>query len=112
MNIFKQSSDVTPKELYLLTKSSRGHGMREVVGQKIDVAAWAIYEGVRSETGELSKICAILTPEGEVYATNSRTFTEDFEDIMDMFDGDVHTIQVVERKSKKNRPVLFAEYVE
>ena len=112
MNIFKHSENVTPKELYLLTKSSRGHGMREVVGQKIDVTAWAIYEGVRSESGEISKICSILTPEGEVYATNSRTFTEDFEDIMDMFDGDVHAIQVVERKSKKNRPVLFAEYVE
>ena len=112
MNILKKSENITPKELYLLTKSSKGRGMREVVGQKIDIAAWVIYEDVRSESGELSKICSILTREGEIYATNSRTFTEDFADIVDMFGGDVHAIQVVERKSKKNRPVLFAEYAE
>ena len=112
MNILKNSENITPKELYWLTKSTMGHGMREVVGQKVDIAAWAIYEDVRSEDGELFKICSILTPEGEIYATNSRTFTEDFLDIMDMFNGDVHAIKVVERKSKKNRPVLFAEYVE
>ena len=60
---------------------------------------------------EIVKIMLLLKIQSLSYG-HSGVQIETISRLVDMFNEDIHAVQVVERKSKKNRPVLFAEYAE
>lgn len=113
MNIIKSSPDLTPIDLYKLTMNPNASKMKNAAGQRLEVHSFAVYEDVDKKTGELQQILAIQTPEGEVYATNSPTFIEEFTKMVDFFAGfnmAVDAVKVVNGVSKAGRDFITVVY--
>lgn len=113
MKIIEASKNLTPKEIYNLTMSPATQKMKSVIGQRIEISAWAIYEDVNKKTGEVQEVLSIITPEGETFATNSPTFKEDFSNMFQLFRDmgeEVHTITVTSGTSKAGREFITCTY--
>lgn len=113
MKIINSSENLTAKDIYNLTKSPRSQKMRSAVDSRIEVARWALYEDVDKKTGELHEVLSIETSEGEIFATNSTTFKEDFLDMLDLFRDmgeTVHAITVITGVSKSGREFVTCTY--
>lgn len=113
MKIIEASKELTPKEIYNLTMSPAVQKMKSVVGQRIEISAWAVYEDVNKKTGEVQEVLSIITPEGEIFATNSPTFKEDFSDMHQLFRDmgeEVHAIAVSSGTSKAGREFITCVY--
>jgi hypothetical protein len=112
MEIIKTSKDLTPQEVYFLTMSPTVQKMSDAESQIIEVESWALYEDENSK-GEIQSILAIKTPEGEVFATNSATFKEDFVKMNELFNGmgvTVNAIKVSSGTSKLGRKFITCVY--
>ena len=113
MKIINSSENLTPKEIYFLTMSPKTRKMKEAIGSRIEIGAWAAYEDVNKKTGESQEVLAIMTPEGEIFATNSPTFKEDFFQMQDLFTNmgeTVHSISVISGTSKNGREFIGCAY--
>lgn len=113
MKIINSSENLTPKEIYNLTMSPKTQKMKDAIGSRIEIGAWAAYEDVNKKTGELQEVLAIMTPEGEIFATNSPTFKEDFFQMQDLFSNmgeTVHAISVISGTSKAGREFISCSY--
>lgn len=113
MKITYSSGNLTPKEIYSLTMSPKTQKMKNVIGSRIEISAWATYEDVNKKTGELHEVLAIMTPEGEIFATNSPTFKEDFFQMQALFQDmgeTVHAISVISGISKAGREFISCAY--
>ena len=55
------------------------------------------------ETGEIKEVIAIATPDGELFATISNTFREEFMDMVNYFGSDLGAIKVISGTSKAGR---------
>jgi hypothetical protein len=112
LEIKNSSKELDKKETYFLTKSQASHGMKEVVGQTLDMEVWAIYEET-DQDGQIRTIFSCKTPEGEIYGTNSEAFIKAFYDILDCFDPEeVTSIEVIGGKSKNNRDFITCAFAE
>lgn len=108
MKVIAKSRDLTSKELYDLTLAPSVQKMKDLVGQEIEVKAWAIYEDVNSK-GETQEILSIVSPDGEVFATNSATFKKDFNTMIEFFNGfgeEVNAVNVISGLSKTGREFI------
>jgi hypothetical protein len=118
MNIVKTSGTLTAKEMYALTMSPKVQKMKDAISQRIEITAWVIYTDINSDPkneGKEQTILAILSPEGDVHATNSKTFMEDFQRMLDMFAGcgeAVTAIEVISGTSKAGREFITCAYAE
>lgn len=113
MKIINSSANLTPKEIYSLTMSPKTKKMKDAISSRIEIAAWASYEDVNKKTGEVQEILSIMTPEGEIFATNSPTFKEDFFQMQDLFRDmgeTVHAISVITGTSKAGREFISCAY--
>lgn len=103
--------EMTNKQLYNLTMSPKIQKMREQRGSVIEIAGVCVYEDVDKKTGELHEVLSILTPDGEVFATNSQTFMDDFKALVDMFgESGVTAIEVITGTSKAGREFITCAY--
>ena len=84
MNIIKTSGAFTMAEMYRLTKSPEIAKLSTVKGQVLDIERFIVYEDNSKADDEAVVIAAFETAQGELFATNSRTFTNDFLDIVTM----------------------------
>ena len=110
MNIINKSRELTKAEIYFLTKAQNIQKMSVLKGQRIDLSAWIIYDDTNMD-GEDQTIFSCVTPENEVYATNSASFINAFNDILDCFDSsEIHKLDVIARTSKNNREFLTCVY--
>lgn len=99
------------KTTYALTMSPKMRNMKELKGSVLEVAAWCKYEDVDAKTGELRPILSIMSPEGEVFGTNSATFIDDFEKMADMFGADgVDAVEIISGTSKAGREFITCAY--
>lgn len=113
MEIISSSENLTPKQIYNLTMSPKTQKMKNAVGSRIEIAAWACYEDENKKTGELQQVLSIMTPEGEIFATNSPTFKEGFFQMIDLFRGmgvTVNAISVISGTSKAGREFISCAY--
>lgn len=113
MQIIKCNKDLSVKEIYFLTMNPRTQKMKDVVGQRIEISSWAIYEDINKKNGELHEVLTIATPEGETFATNSPTFKDDFIAMWDLFHGmgeKVPAIIVTSGRSKNDREFISCVY--
>jgi hypothetical protein len=112
MEIMKTSKELSAQEKYFLTMAPSVQKMKDAVSQEIEVAAYCIYKDVNSKDEEQT-ILSIATPENDVFATNSPTFIEDFQKMLDMFTdcGEVvKAIKVIEGQSKAGRTFITCVY--
>ena len=111
MNILKKSrEDLSNKDLYFLLTDKSIKKMQEIAEKTINVVDYVLYEDVRRDTGEISKVLAIKTDNG-TYATNSASFIECFEKIVECFGDDFKTISIMQGTSNRGRKYLQCSYV-
>ena len=101
-NIISKSRELSNQELYLLTMSPKSDSMKNHVGERIDVAAWLVFEDTDKRSGEIHEVLSVLTPENETFSTISTTFMNDFMDMAELFHNDF-SFEVVSGKSKAGR---------
>lgn len=109
MEVKRQSQELSKQQIYFLSQSPEIKKMRDAAGQVLDMAAWMIYTDTNSK-GEEQTILSILTADKDTYATNSRTFIEQFEKCIDIFGGDFKRVSVGTGTSKGGRTYLTATY--
>ena len=113
MNIIKSNKELSVKEIYFLTMNPQTQKMKDVVGQRIEISNWVIYEDINKKSGEVQEILTIATHEGETFATNSPTFKDDFIAMWELFtgmDATVPAIIVTNGMSKNNREYISCIY--
>lgn len=113
MQIINSSANLTVKDIYALTMNPNTGKMKDHKGERIELAAWAVYQDVNRKTGEVQDILAIKTPEGETFATNSPTFINDFLSMMELFTSmgeTVPAIVVSSGTSKAGREYITCVY--
>lgn len=116
MNIIKSSPEnLTMKQLYDLTKSPEIQKLSTVKGEELVIDSFCIYEDVKQD-GTIITILSLKTDDGEMYATNSKTFTGDFLDILAMCEESnapmPHTIRVMEGTSRAGRSYISCVYID
>lgn len=107
-NIINKSRELTTQEIYLLTMSPKADSVKNHVGERIDVSAWALYEDTDKKTGDVYTVLAVLTPENEVFFTISPSFQGAFIDMAELFHNDF-SVEVISGKSKAGREYLTCE---
>lgn len=113
MKLINSSENLSPKEIYNLTKSPKTRKMKDAVGSVIEIGAWASYEDVNKKTGDIQEVLAIMTSDGEIFATNSPTFKADFFEMQEFFRDmgeTVHAISVISGTSKSGREFISCAY--
>ena len=111
MEILISNKDLTKEEKYFLTKAQDVQKMTEAVDQTLDLKAWAIYTDHNSD-GEEVELFAMLTEDGDKFATNSTTFIAAFREILDIFEPEeVKRLKVMSGVSKNNRTYGTCAYV-
>ena len=83
--IKKFPEDMDPKTAYKLMKSPEVKKMSEAEGSILEIDSWVQYNSPDRETGEIKEVIAIATPDGELFATISNTFREEFTDMVNYF---------------------------
>lgn len=96
-------ADLGARDQYKMTKSPEVQKMTEAAGSVLEVAAWINYEVMDESTGESKEIIAIMTAEGEMFATISKIFIKGFKDIVEIFGDNVGLIKVVSNTSRAGR---------
>lgn len=113
MRVLESKGNLTAAEQYYLTVAPNIQKMSAVKGQTLDVDKWCIYTAVNDKTGEEFELVSIMTPEHEVYATNSKTFVQTFRQIVEIFGTDgFNRITVGSGMSKAGREFVTAIYAE
>lgn len=117
MKIMNTSGELSVKDKYNLTMSPKIQRIKDCEGQRIEVAKWCQYIDTDTKSGEEKQILSIMTPESEVFATNSATFQRDFEAINELLgdageDGTVFALEVVTGTSKAGRQFFTCAYVD
>ena len=101
-NIINKSRELSNQEVYLLTMSPKADSVKNHVGERIDVSAWALFEDVDKKSGEVHSVLSVLTPDNEVFSTISPTFQSDFFDMAELFHNDF-AFEVISGKSNAGR---------
>ena len=108
--IMSYPADMDKKTIYQLTMSPETRKMRDAKGTRLEVCAWCQYRDT-DQDGNDRDVLAILTPEGETYASNSPTFADDFFNMVELFgDGGVDAIRVISGTSKAGREFITCAY--
>ena len=106
IRIIETSKELTRAESYQLTRSPAIQKMSEQEGQIIEVSQWCLYSN-----GKEQVLFSILTPENEVFATNSQTFSTDFMYMWEFFGEEgVRAIKVISGTSKAGRKFITCAY--
>ena len=104
--IKKFPEDMDPKTAYRLMKSPEVKKMSEAEGSILEIDSWIHYNSPDRETGEIKEVIAIATPDGELFATISNTFREEFTDMVNYFGPDLGAIKVIAGTSKAGRKYI------
>lgn len=111
MEFIATNKELSKEEKYFLTKAQDVQKMTEAVDQTLDLAAWAIYTDTNAD-GEEVELFAMLTEDGDKFATNSSTFIGAFREILDIFEpSEVKRLKVMSGTSKNNRTYVTCAYV-
>lgn len=101
-------------EIYRMTRSHDIIKMSTIKDSVLDVAAYIYYHDIRTKSNgseEEYRILTVKTEQGEIYATNSKTFIDEFLYISDLFPDDLKGIKVVGAISKNARNFITCEKV-
>ena len=105
INIIVKSKDFDKVEEYLMTKGKDVHSVKDVEdGTSILVDGYIIFTDT-NKNGDEIEVMSIITPEKEVYATQSQTFKESLLDIISIM-GVGAPIVKISGTTKSGRPYV------
>ena len=112
MEIIKKTEGLTAGDLYGLTKGNDVRKMADAKGEVLDVLKFVLYKD-EDVDGNPMTVLAVETVNGAKYATNSKTFTRNFSDILSMYEASGEEIptryKVGSGRSKGNREYLTCD---
>ena len=112
MEIIKKTEGLPSADLYALTKGSDVRKMSDAKGEILDVLKYVMYRDTDVRGNEMV-VLAVETVDGAKYATNSKTFTRNFSDILAIYEAVNEEIPtrffVGSGKSKSNREYLTCD---
>lgn len=115
MTILKKSGNLTMQEMYKLTKSPEIAKLSTIKGEELEIAAYIVYEDANVTTGEITRVAGFESTQGELFATNSKTFVNDFLDIIAMCEeagaAMPTIIKVFPRTGKSGREYIQCVYI-
>lgn len=115
MNIIRKSGNLTMQEMYKLTKSPEISKLSNIKGSELEIKSFIVYEDVNITSGETTRVAGFESEQGELFATNSKTFVSDFLDICTMCeeaDAPMPSIvKVFPRKGKTGREYIQCVYI-
>ena len=102
MKILKTTTD-DKKTIYQMTKGATIQRMQDATGKDLVISDYVHYVDEKDD-GSSVDILSILTEEGEIYATNSKTVTNSFFEIEEIA-GNIkgETIEIVSGTTKAGR---------
>lgn len=103
MTIIKQyPATLTTEDKYDLLRSPKMGKMSDVKGQRLDVIAYIVREET-TDAGEIQTIVSVKTADGDLYATNSRTFIREFDAILECVGNAAFALDVLDGVSRNGR---------
>ena len=105
MEIIKQSNNLSKKDVYVLSRSPKIQRMSDNVGAQISVNQYMLYSDVSGDGTKEVTILSISNGES-VYATNSPTAIREFEEILNIMDGEPFAVEIISGSSKNNRTYI------
>ena len=110
MNIIEKSCEMKKSEIFRMTKDASIKKVSENIGLNVEVDKWLVYSENNSK-GEEVTVLSIMGKDGEVYATNSPTFRNQFYDIVEMLGEEmIDRIEIVSGTSKNGRDFVTCSY--
>lgn len=110
MEILKIYPEIlTTRERFKLIAAPNMRKMQTAADSIIEVYAYALYTDVNRKDGTINEVLSVLTTDGEIFATISPTFKEDFFRIAEFFINAGETIpniKVVQGESKNGRTFI------
>lgn len=102
IEIREKSREFTKKELYLMTQGAEITTIKDVPdGTNIEISGYLYFDDRKEE--ETAHLLSILDNEGNVFTTQSKTFKDSFESIVEIMDDEPFTIKKVSGESKAGR---------
>lgn len=81
--------------------------MKDHVGERIQITAWAMIERDNHETGEITHVFICKTVDGEFIGTSSKSFIEGVETFLSCFEpGELNEFEVGKATSRGGRDYL------
>lgn len=112
MEIIKKTEGLTSADLYALTKGNDVRKMADAKGETLDILKFVLYKD-EDVHGNPMTVLAVETVDGAKYATNSKTFTRNFSDILAIYEAGNEELPtrfiVGSGKSKSNREYLTCD---
>ena len=112
MEIIKKTEGLTSADLYALTKGNDVRKMADAKGEVLEITKFVLYND-EDVNGNPMTVLAVETTNGAKYATNSKTFTRNFSDIIAIYEAGNETLPtrfiVGSGKSKSNREYLTCD---
>lgn len=106
INIIEKSKDFDKVDEYLMTKGKDTHSVKDVEdGTSIMVDGYIIFTDTKKDGTEI-EVMSIITPEKEVYATQSQTFKESLLDIISIMGDGTAPIVKISGTTKAGRPYV------
>ncbi len=109
ITMHNSSRELTKVERYMLTLSPEIKTIQDITDNTvIKVSAFAEFDDVDEDTGEISHLLGILDESGDSYVTKSATFKRSFNDIADIFadDNESFSIRKISGTTKAGRPYV------
>lgn len=107
MIVINKSANVEAYDAYMLSNAPSVK-MAEKVGSEIIMAKWVVYSTTDSN-GEERTVLAVITDDGEIYATISETFIKSFLNAEQYFSDNnlpFKRLKVFDGKSKNGRTYI------
>lgn len=107
IKILEQSREFNEIEQYLMTIAPSIVSAKDIKdGTKIKVDGYLTFEDIDDNTGEVSEIMSIITPEKTVFSCQSATFRRSVMDIASIMKGKPFGIIKTSGKTKANRDYI------
>lgn len=86
MKIIESTANLTPVQVYNMTKGNDVRKMSDAEGEILEISAYVLYED-EAKDGQVMTVLSLATVSGPCYATNSGTFIKNFQDIRSMHES-------------------------
>ena len=106
MKIIREYGINGDKKLRYNLVEASGASMNEMIGQRIQVRAYALIEQTNRD-GEESRVLKVITTDGEICGTGSPSFISGFERYLECMESDqVDEFEISSARSKAGRQYL------
>ena len=111
MEIKRQNGNFGKGEMFNMTQGSEVGKLSDKVGETLKLDGWVLYEDLNA-SGSPQEVLVVREESGELSATISATFIEQFIKLVDFMGDESYSVRIVGKKSKNNRDYITCSVVQ